>query len=219
MTPSESHLIRLSSATELSIFTLPTSSPSLPATATSTSSSPSDLKAKSELFGLDKPTHKFRSDSSAQIRGLFLSHTSPGSNTSVSPGKVGLALWFGENKGIPASISLYTLSQLFTSSAPNQGFPAPAARKSFFKGDKVTLKWNNDAKQVLFLTTSDVDNSGKSYYGETGLYLLGTEGGLESKVQLDKEGPIYDFAWNPNSREFGVVYGCECFYCHQRRRF
>lgn len=25
----------------------------------------------------------------------------------------------------------------------------------------------------------------------------------------DKEGPIHDFAWSPNSKEFGVVYGCK----------
>jgi translation initiation factor 2A len=85
--------------------------------------------------------------------------------------------------------------------------------------------------QALFLCQSDVDNSGKSYYGETNLYLISLDGSHECKVQLgkhsvvdvraplceltkhvpnlDKEGPIYDFAWNPNSREFGVVYGCE----------
>jgi uncharacterized protein with WD repeat len=24
----------------------------------------------------------------------------------------------------------------------------------------------------------------------------------------DKEGPIHDFGWSPNSKEFGVIYGC-----------
>lgn len=38
--------------------------------------------------------------------------------------------------------------------------------------------------QGLFLTTSDVDNSGKSYYGETNLYLVGLNGQFECKVAL-----------------------------------
>ena len=29
-----------------------------------------------------------------------------------------------------------------------------------------------------------------------------------SFVRIDKEGPIHDFNWSPNSKEFGVVYGC-----------
>jgi translation initiation factor 2A len=40
----------------------------------------------------------------------------------------------------------------------------------------------------LFLTTSDVDNSGKSYYGETNLYLIGLNGQFECKVALGKFG-------------------------------
>ena len=28
-------------------------------------------------------------------------------------------------------------------------------------------------------------------------------------IRVDKEGPIHDYAWNPNSREFSVCYGCE----------
>lgn len=71
-----------------------------------------------------------------------------------------------------------------------------------------------------------MDASGKSYYGETNLYLISVDGSFDGLVDLgelarvvfanlaaytvaDKEGPIYDFAWNPTSREFAVCYGCE----------
>lgn len=57
------------------------------------------------------------------------------------------------------------------------------------------------------LAQTDVDRSGKSYYGETTLYLLSTNGAFDARVSLDKEGPIHDVSWSPNSREFGVVYG------------
>lgn len=41
------------------------------------------------------------------------------------------------------------------------------------------------------------------------MYLLSAAGNFDCRVTLDKEGPIHDFAWSPNSKEFGVVYGCE----------
>lgn len=85
----------------------------------------------------------------------------------------------------------------------------PTCQKSFFKADRSQLKWNTLGTQVLLLTQTEVDNSNKSYYGETGMYLLSAVGQFDGRVTLDKEGPIHDFAWSPNSKEFGVVYGCE----------
>ena len=40
------------------------------------------------------------------------------------------------------------------------------------------------------------------------MYLFNAAGNFGCRVALDKEGPIHDVAWNPNSKEFGVVYGC-----------
>lgn len=60
------------------------------------------------------------------------------------------------------------------------------------------------------MTHTDVDNTGKSYYGETNLYLVSLDGSFDGLVELDKEGPIYDFVWSPTSREFTVCYGCRC---------
>lgn len=86
-------------------------------------------------------------------------------------------------------------------------FGSPVSQKTFFKGDKVQLKWNEQGTTVIVLAQTDVDRSGKSYYGETTLYLLSAGGGFDSRVDLDKEGPIHDVTWSPNSKEFGVVYG------------
>lgn len=57
------------------------------------------------------------------------------------------------------------------------------------------------------LAQTEVDKTGKSYYGETTLYVLSANGGFDSRITLDKEGPIHDVMWSPNSKEFGVVYG------------
>lgn len=60
---------------------------------------------------------------------------------------------------------------------------------------------------VLVVTTTDVDKTGSSYYGEQGLLYLSARGD-GNLVILDKKGPIYDVQWNPNSEEFCVLYGC-----------
>jgi uncharacterized protein with WD repeat len=65
-------------------------------------------------------------------------------------------------------------------------FGAPVSQKSFFKGDKVQLKWNSHGTTLLVLAQTEVDRSGKSYYGETTLYLLSANGGFDSRVDLGK---------------------------------
>lgn len=86
-------------------------------------------------------------------------------------------------------------------------FASPISQKTFFKGDKVQLKWNQQGSSLIVLAQTDVDKSNKSYYGETTMYLLSANGAFDARVTLDKEGPIHDVAWSPNGREFGVIYG------------
>jgi translation initiation factor 2A len=86
-------------------------------------------------------------------------------------------------------------------------FTAPVSQKTFFKGDKVQLKWNEEGTSLIVLAQTEVDRTGKSYYGETTLYVLSANGGFDSRISLDKDGPIHDVTWSPNSKEFGVVYG------------
>lgn len=127
-----------------------------------------------------------------KVEGATSVALSPGLNPSV-------AVFVAEKKGAPASIKVYGLLTLAG---------APTCQKTFFKADRAQIKWNTLGTQVLLLTQTEVDNSNKSYYGETGLYLLSAAGNFDCRVTLDKEGPIHDFAWSPNSKEFGVVYGC-----------
>lgn len=86
-------------------------------------------------------------------------------------------------------------------------FNKPISQKTFFKGDKVQFKWNKQGSSLLVLAQTEVDKTGKSYYGETNLYLLSTSGTFDARISLDKEGPIHDVSWSPNSKEFAVIYG------------
>lgn len=65
-------------------------------------------------------------------------------------------------------------------------FGTPVSQKTFFKGDKVQLKWNKSGTSLIVLAQTDVDKSGKSYYGETTLYLLSATGGFDSRIDLGK---------------------------------
>ncbi|KAL8708017.1 MAG: hypothetical protein Q9220_007013 [cf. Caloplaca sp. 1 TL-2023] len=120
------------------------------------------------------------------------------SDFAVSPGQNhSIAVFIPERKGQPAAIKVYNVPD----------FNAPVSQKTFFKGDKVQMKWNSEGTSLIVLAQTEVDKSGKSYYGETTLYLLSVNGEFDSRIELDKDGPIHDVTWSPNSREFGVVYG------------
>ncbi|POR34911.1 Eukaryotic translation initiation factor 2A [Tolypocladium paradoxum] len=120
-------------------------------------------------------------------------------NFALAPGSQNhaVAVFVPERKGQPAVVKVYNVPV----------FQNPISQKTFFKGDKVQLKWNKRGSSILVLAQTDVDRSGKSYYGETTLYLLSTNGAFDARITLDKEGPIHDVSWSDNSREFGVVYG------------
>lgn len=120
------------------------------------------------------------------------------STFSLSPGKApSVAVFIPEKKGAPAIVRLYSI--------PN--FSSPVSNKTFYKADKVDLVWNDLGTSILVLTHTDVDKTGKSYYGETYLYYMAVAGNFDCRVVLDKEGPIHDITWAPQAKEFVVVYG------------
>ncbi|KAK3942064.1 eukaryotic translation initiation factor 2A [Diplogelasinospora grovesii] len=116
----------------------------------------------------------------------------------IAPGlNQNVAVFVPERKGQPAAVKVFNVPQ----------FNSPISQKTFFKGDKVQLQWNKQGTSLIVLAQTDVDKTNKSYYGETNMYLLSANGSFDARVTLDKEGPIHDVSWSPNSKEFGVVYG------------
>ena len=95
----------------------------------------------------------------------------------LSPGKINaVAVFIPERKGSPAAVKIFTVPS----------FTAPVSQKTFFKGDKVQLHWNDQGTSLLVLASTEVDKSGKSYYGETTLYLMSANGGFDSRVDLGR---------------------------------
>jgi translation initiation factor 2A len=108
-----------------------------------------------------------------------------------------IAVFVPERKGMPAQVKVFNVPH----------FASPVSQKTFFKADKVQLKWNDEGTSLIVLAQTDVDKTNKSYYGETNMYILSSSGAFDSRITLDKDGPIHDVSWSPNSKEFGVVYG------------
>ncbi|KAK0703260.1 eukaryotic translation initiation factor eIF2A-domain-containing protein [Lasiosphaeria miniovina] len=116
----------------------------------------------------------------------------------IAPGmNQNVAVFVPERKGQLAGVKVFNMPQ----------FATPISQKTFSRGDKVQLKWNALGTNLIVLAQIEVDKSNKSYYGETNMYLLSVNGSFDARVILDKEGPIHDVAWSPNSKEFAVTYG------------
>uniref|UniRef100_A0A3P9HW57 Eukaryotic translation initiation factor 2A n=1 Tax=Oryzias latipes TaxID=8090 RepID=A0A3P9HW57_ORYLA len=128
-------------------------------------------------------------------------HMQKVSDFALSPGDQPskVAVYVPGSKGAPSFVRLYQY--------PALGGPTAAlANKSFFKADRVSMQWNRKASALLVTTSTEVDKTGASYYGEQTLHYLAVNGET-AVVQLSKNGPIYDVAWSPSSTEFCVVYG------------
>lgn len=60
----------------------------------------------------------------------------------------------------------------------------PVARRSFFRCSTVQLNWNSGSTGLLAVVQSDVDKTNQSYYGESKLNYLTTDGTHEGVVPL-----------------------------------
>jgi len=104
----------------------------------------------------------------------------------------------GSNKGAPSFCKLYKF--------PNLEEAQAIANKSFFQADSVDIKWNSAGTCVLLLVQAEVDKTGSSYYGKQQLHFMSVKGET-SRIQLNKEGPIYHVNWSPKGDLFSVVHG------------
>lgn len=121
-----------------------------------------------------------------------------GVSMSPGPSPPYVAFYVPGTKGAPSMCRLFRY--------PNLEANQPVASKSFFQADKVEMLWNQKGTGVLLLTSTDVDQTGVSYYGKQALHFM-TVKGDSFAVQLNTEGSLHAVAWSPRSTEFCVVYG------------
>ena len=65
------------------------------------------------------------------------------------------------------------------------------ASKSFYKASEVSLMWSPKGDNLLIHTHTEVDKSGKSYYGETGLFFMSLEGKARTNASTLSQGEQY----------------------------
>lgn len=112
------------------------------------------------------------------------------------------AVFAKEGKGKPGSIRIYPVN------IDVEVVIDAVAQKTFFKADRCQLRWSPNGRNLLALTSTEVDKTGKSYYGESNLYFLAADGQFDCRVDLAKSGgPIHSFTWSPLGNEFIVIHG------------
>ncbi|KAK7857642.1 eukaryotic translation initiation factor 2a [Quercus suber] len=139
-----------------------------------------------------------------------------------------VAAFVPESKGVPGSIQIFYCGKDSESQ--------PIARRSFFRCSTVQLNWNRGSTGLLAVVQSDVDKTNQSYYGESKLNYLTTDGTYEGVVSLlmpakatvfDKKcnpllelgtGPYNTIRWNPKGKCFGNLPGDMAFWDYKEKK-
>ncbi len=79
------------------------------------------------------------------------------------------------------------------------------ASKTFFKTQNIEFHWSPNGKVVLLQTHTDT--SSDTYYGESNLYMLHTDGSFDCVISRTKPGPLHAVAWSPKGNEFTIIAG------------
>lgn len=101
---------------------------------------------------------------------------------------------------MPASVQIYACGK--------DSLSQPVARRSFFHCSAVQLNWNQGSTGLLVLVQADVDKTNQSYYGESKLNYLTTDGTHDGLVPLRKFYLLKHFfieSFSPFCRELMVV--------------
>jgi len=125
--------------------------------------------------------------------------------------RVAVAVFVPGKNSAPSKVSIYSINQNVdvNNSMPKPQISSanPSATKIFYVGDSVSLHWHNRGQALLYVISTHHVQNGKSYYGETFLGYLSTDGKIVSDVELDQKGPIHSVQWNVKGNDFAVTYG------------
>jgi len=111
-----------------------------------------------------------------------------------------ISLFTPDRKGQPAKIYLAKCPDL----------SSILFSKTIMKASQAEFLWNSSGTAVLIKTHTDSDKTNRSYYGQSALSFLGIENTgkvNDTKILLDKEGPIHNIKWSKDGSKFIVIYG------------
>jgi len=119
-----------------------------------------------------------------------------------------IAVFTPEGGGKPGKVTLFTCNI-----SPTITIEGPRNSRTIFGANEALLLWNKSATTLLIHSQSDVDATGASYYGSTGLYIMSSVSDLSAKVEQTKDGPVHAVQWSPTGDRFVVAAGnmpCQC---------
>ena len=153
----------------------------------------------------------------------FTSFTLGSSNSTTSSNndfQCSVTVFNPEVKGRQARVTVYPIqaTTTTTTATTTTSTPLPSSSFSVKVGDASAVKMLTQANEAKVLyapsgdvllvhTSTDVDRTGESYYGATGLFILSVDGKISQKVQQSKSGPVYDVQWSPCDEIFVVTAG------------
>ncbi|CAN8075999.1 unnamed protein product [Agarophyton chilense] len=117
---------------------------------------------------------------------------------SPGPAPYTIATFMPSLRGSPGKICIFK--------HPDEGGEELASR-SAFNADSASFKWNSKGKAVLAMISTNIDNEGKSYYGNSEVFFMDNLGVYNQRVDLPQQGPTYSAAWSPTGNEFVIIYG------------
>lgn len=82
----------------------------------------------------------------------------------------------------------------------------PVYTKNIDKAEEIKVKFSPVNHDFLIELQTYFDHSGKSYYGEYGLYFFNSNQLKMTRVKT-YEGPIHDFSWDPTGARFAAISG------------
>jgi len=116
----------------------------------------------------------------------------------------GVVVFVPDKKGQPANACIYSIAKTADSFTVS---PTPTAAKSFFRATAAKFTWSPLGNAVLVTATTDIDKTGESYYGESQLHLLYTNGECQTVPFGTNKGPIHDAQWSPQGTDFVTIQG------------
>ena len=82
------------------------------------------------------------------------------------------------------------------------------SQRAFYGVDTCELLWDcctSYHHNLLAIASSDVDTSGKSYYGNQTVYLLSSRSSQNVKIPVSEKGKLQDVKWHPSGKEFVMI--------------
>ena len=79
-------------------------------------------------------------------------------------------------------------------------------KKNIKKAEEIKVRFSPTSNKFLMELQTYYDPTGKSYYGEFGLFLFNDETNKISTIKTEK-GPVHDFSWSKDGKKFIVISG------------